>query len=615
MRDSGLLTKSLVTLSAMCLIAPALSARSVLYVLDDKEDSITAISREGETLGEVEIAGEPERIAISPNGDYLIALDKGKGWQYDVRGFVPEKKSTISVIKSQTLEAVSLEKICWSVSVGGVERGIGIGGAWYFSEDGNRIVILCEATPLVKYGPTLKDNKSGLAELLDIDLETGTVARRVDIDRPVTGWINMPDGEGFAIFVPFREMRGKNADQKAEIRFIDGQTLQGDDVLQIDGKPGPPFISADQTYLILLDPGDHRKGAKSKVPGVLHVVSVAERKLLRSIDLGAAPRIRADIANSQLIVASYLGPNSLDKDRDTGIVRLIKFGQLTATFEVGRNPIYVQSFPEHNRLYTVGAKEFTITNTATGVSRQIKYKPKMTSFGEMVVTSDQTRAFLLAARAKMGFDLLVIDLDTSSIANFFGVGSGGKKFGKVAGSTVLAFGLSSLATSMMPGQNSLGDIGSTVVRDMTVQTIIQALVLEGALAGAYSDIAFGPGEKYLYAINQFSRDVTVFDAVTLGKGTAIKDSGGARRIRLLPESGLLAVLAGDEKLILIDTATHTVVEERKFGGNFMFLGDGEDAIALSRKTHSVYLLDGSTLDVIRSAGDIKNPYQYVLNPD
>jgi DNA-binding beta-propeller fold protein YncE len=150
---------------------------------------------------------------------------------------------------------------------------------------------------------------------------------------------------------------------------------------------------------------------------------------------------------------------------------------------------------------------------------------------------------------------------------------------------------------------------------MVVQTVIQDVVMMGTLGGAYSDIAFGPDEKFLYAVNQLSRDVTVFDTANLSKGTVIENTGGARHMRLLPESGLLAVLAGDEKLILIDTTTNTVIKERKFGGNFMFLGDGKDAIALSRKTHSVYLLNGETLEVIRSAGGFKDPYQYVLSPD
>jgi DNA-binding beta-propeller fold protein YncE len=150
---------------------------------------------------------------------------------------------------------------------------------------------------------------------------------------------------------------------------------------------------------------------------------------------------------------------------------------------------------------------------------------------------------------------------------------------------------------------------------MALMTIVEAALLQGTGGGAYSSISFGPGEQHVYAINSVTNELTVFDAIKPDEGTVVPDSDGARLLRLLPDSSRLAVLVGDEGLLLVDTSTHTIVEERDFGGNFIFIGDSGDAIALSRNTQSVYLLRGPELQVIRSATGIKNPYQFVLNPN
>ncbi len=44
----------------------------------------------------------------------------------------------------------------------------------------------------------------------------------------------------------------------------------------------------------------------------------------------------------------------------------------------------------------------------------------------------------------------------------------------------------------------------------------------------------------------------------------------------------------------------------------MLIGDGRNAIALSKKKNAVFWLDGSTLGVIFKSGKIKDPYQYLL---
>ena len=231
------------------------------------------------------------------------------------------------------------------------------------------------------------------------------------------------------------------------------------------------------------------------------------------------------------------------------------------------------------------------------------------AFGQMIVNNEHTRAFLLAAPdPNLGYYLLVIDLDDLTMAGLFSVGSMGKRIGKMIGAAILTAGVS----SMLPGPQSLSDIGTTAARNAMSQSMIFDLSMLVARGGIYGGICFGPGEKNVYAINYASSDVTVFDAVNLGEGAVIADTGGARHVRRIPESDLLAVLTGDEGLMLIDTSSNTVVTKRKFGGNFISLGSNGDVIALSRETHSIYRLGAAELDVISKVDKIKSPYQFLL---
>jgi len=581
-----------------------------IYVLDDIEDTVTAISHDGVTNWEARLKGNPERMVISAGGGHLIALEKGDGAMSRRYGWVPEKMSSINLVDTESSKVTLLRNVCWSASVGAVERGEGIGGAWYLSPDGRRIVIYCEGRWARKRGngkifPLAKPDSP---ELLEIDLTTGAVARRVSIDRKVMGWVNLPNGRGFAILLSFQEKPLR----KAEVRFIDGQTLETESVLQVEGKPRALFMSVDQRVIYLFDQGTPTKKVKTNVHGVLSVIDTASRQLSNTIDLGTAPRIGVDLENKQLLFASTVGPNASGKKQDTGVVRLVAKGELVGRFEVGREALGVMSFPDHGRLYTVGTKAFTVTDTNTGTSQKFKYPMNFGAFGQMIVNKEHTRAFLLAAPdPNLGYYLLVIDLDDLTMAGLFSVGSMGKRIGKMFGAAVLAAGFS----SMLPGPQSLSDIGTTAARNAMSQSMIVDLSMLVARGGIYGGICFGPGEEHVYAINYASRDVTVFDAVNPGEGAVIPDSGGARHMRLTPQSGQLAVLTGDEGLMLIDTSSTAVVTKRKFGGNFIGLGANEEVIALSRETHSVYRLGAAELDVINRVGEIKSPYQFLLHPN
>ena len=73
-----------------------------MYVLDNWRHSISAISANGEILGQTELSNHPDRIIISPDGQRLIALDKGRGRVTKQQRFIAEKKSSISIVDTES---------------------------------------------------------------------------------------------------------------------------------------------------------------------------------------------------------------------------------------------------------------------------------------------------------------------------------------------------------------------------------------------------------------------------------------------------------------------------------------------------------------------------------
>ena len=579
-----------------------------IYILDQSTDSVIVLSDSGEVIDSIKATRDPDRMIISRDGSRLITLSKGNGRYTNQGQFLPERKSRIAIIDTQAMEEIWTDtEFCWSVSVGAVERGVGIGGGWYFTNDDNRLVILCEGEFYKLLNNKVKKTKRPkFAELIEIDLDEPSVLRRVVIEREVQRWIPTPDERDLILFHPRQEKLGKLPERDAELVFLNKKTLDEVARIRIPGQPASPYLSPDRSFLYLLDHGHPDKRAKKNVNGTLHIASIIDRKIVRSVDVGSGPKAFNDFENEQLMIVSRVDPGEIKKLQKIGKVTIVRGADLVHQFDIGWEPDYVKSYPEAGRLYAISRFGLQIVDTQTSEVREIRHQPFLFGLGPILVNEEHTKAFLMGiTNPKISrFGLAVIDLEAGSMSDYLVLGDSGRAMLKTIGTVALI----ALPTAF---------IGVTVPGSfLLMQSVATDITTSVLSAGAYANMVFGPDQKYIYAVESMTKDVTLVNAETSEVVKIIDDSVGAKALMVLPQSNLLAVLVDDEELKLINTTTHEVVSERDFGGNFLVLGEGEGryAIALSRKEGAVFLLDGESLNVIFKAEGIRNPYQYLLHP-
>ena len=140
---------------------------------------------------------------------------------------------------------------------------------------------------------------------MEIDLDDGSVLKRVEIERQITGWIPIPGSRNFVLFLPYQEKSKKLPAREAELRFVRGRTLDVVASVELPGQPTNPQISFNKKFLYLTNPGvTHRKAERNRRE-ILYVVSLTSAKLVKTIDIGFNATQIVDFQGKQLIVAGF----------------------------------------------------------------------------------------------------------------------------------------------------------------------------------------------------------------------------------------------------------------------------------------------------------------------
>jgi hypothetical protein len=371
---------------------------------------------------------------------------------------------------------------------------------------------------------------------------------------------------------------------------------------------------ADQEQNIyLLDSGHLSDKAKESVEGKLTVISTKTQKISATIPLGNAPRYSYDPVEDEYLVTAYTTSETDGSNR--GTVKFIQDGQIADSFAVSHPVLHVDYYLEHSKIYLTGPASLSVINVETRDTKEIPFKSLYGFPGKIVLNADHSAGYLMVYNPVRGLFLLPVDLKLGAVGAYLETGRSGVKFGKAMAKGLAMAAVGGALTAAMPGAQGLSDIGSTAMRDASMQQMFIQLSLAVTQGGAYSRVEWGTGQRFLYAINDISWDVTVIDTENHAATHVIDGTGGARGMRFLPHSGLLAVLIDEEELVLIDPATQKKVRSQDFGGNFLLLGDDERAISISRNERAVYLLDATSLEVLERVGDVAKPLQLILNFD
>ena len=573
----------------LCLVAAlagaleATSARAAErpYVLDRDHPSLTALALPaGTAAGTLALQGRPEAIVRTPDGATLLVLDQGPGKDKGESGYQATGKSSVTIVDAAALKARARVELGYGILGGEIPTGL-------LSPDGQRLVIVCP-------GYESKNPSEKLArELVTVDVAKGEEVGRLTLDRPVSDLSS--DREAKTAFL-FSARRGKKEGATpARLLMVDlaGPSVVAD--VELKGDPQPPVVSPDGGFLYLLDAGKPDRKPDKHVPGTVQVVSVADRKLVETLDGGSGPReLTVDHKSGHVFFVND-GASAQGLDAAFGELRVIKGAALATTIRTAPAARFLRFSPAGDRLYVVAPQAVDIVEVPGLQSHPMHLDRAKGAVlyddpgpaKELALSPDGKRAFVLYEKSSK---LLVLDLDKEDSVAMVTTGRGGIKFMKALGAAALT------AASYYSAQQSAQG-GGTFFYDVY------------RIGMAVTSVVVRPDSRFVYVLNTQSGDVT---AVRADNGEVVeKMAGGGSGLRLFPGGKRLAVLA-DDLLKLIDADANQKGPELPMNNLRSIVPTPDEKSVLAVTDTEVVLLDAATGSVKSRAGGFKRAVQVVF---
>jgi DNA-binding beta-propeller fold protein YncE len=524
------------------------------YVLDSGMKALVALELpSGRRLGSLPLTGAPWALLRSPDGSRLVVLDRGPGQDKHERGYQASGKSSATIVDPEKLQLV-----------GRVELGFGIkGGRWYFSPDGRRLTVLCP-------GYEAKSPAEALVrELVNVDLAGGRESGRLTLDAGAVPIAASKDGRTLPLIQGLP--RGHKFPYPQSRLFI--VDLAGPSLRASLDLAGWHSLYTDGAYFYLVDPGRPDENPQKNRNGLLQIASLERGALTGSLDAGRKPcGFLPDEARGQVFLASdgTLGAAQ-------GDLHVLRGAELVATLKVAAYPKLLAR--RRDSVYVVGEKAVTVVDparlrVAATIPLALGNEGLVDDHDlptELKVSPDGKRAFALYA---FQGKVITLDLEAHEAIGLTKTGRGGKKF---LGYTMnLMFGrLGLLAAGYSTG-----------------------------IHAAPSMLAVRPDGRYAYAINAWTKDVTVVDGVT-GKSVEMI-GGGGYALEMLRGGRFLYEVSGSE-LRLIDLERNQKTAETPLPDlrGLFFSPDRTLAVALAKQV--VLVLDGTTGKELARLEDFSSP--------
>jgi hypothetical protein len=521
------------------------------------------------------------------------------------------------------MRVIASDEYCWAPLLGELFRGQLINFTGVFPLGGDNLVLLCRGA---RYkvsrgnpGTYLKKlRKPAPATMMLLDGRTGKVLARHDLPRLPRRVVRTPGNREIALFFPYRDggrtvgSRSKKSPLDAELLLFDSLTLETRARVSLPGTPTTAAHSADKLWVYAFDPGSPSDKVEFHRAGAVIAIPTTGDPVPRLIPVASEPNFGMDALNGDIHVSGRPGPGEGGGATSSGIVQIVRDRAVVEEYTLDRVPLFFQHYPLRQRLVVMTEKRLVEINTTTGEKRRMDFPARPALVGPLLPSRDFLHAYLVLVFApEAGPVLAEVDLFAGTVGEVFNYGSTSTKLAR----RLTAAGLGSLIaggiTSSMSSASSLGDIGSTAMRNSSLQSlIIEAAMLVGASNGV-SRLRWDAGGQRLFAIHPASEDLTMIDPANENAIAIVDGVSDARGISLLPSSGLLAVQEDEEGLAIVDPVTLKVLRSERTGGNFFLAGDGKLALALSQERGAVYLLDSETLEILSSTA-VEKPVQAEL---
>jgi len=572
---------AVLTIALLAPFANVTGAEDRAFVLDTKGQKVLLVDlTSGEIRSRATLPGSPSELLRSGDGKHLVALDPGPHSFTLCCGMKPKGPMTATLLDAETLSTNA------TVTVGHGMPAVSFPGFTMLathsllvpSVDGRRLSIVLAGYRSKKPEETLP------REIVTLDTATGEIVGRVPIERtPSSSWRAGDTAEGL-FFVAGEG--GKNP-QPAEVLFVD---LTGQRIVErvtVNGDIDRAFLTPDSKWLYLLEPGFPSPKIEKNQDGRIHVVSVAERRLVSSLEAGSNPRgFFWDQGRAQALVLAD-GPPVPKGQVRLGEVRFLRGPEIRASVNVTPQPHLLRFLDD--KAFVAGASAVSVVSLEDAKRIEDVLVDGAAAMDEFAFSKDRRRAFALFSGSSR---LSILDLEAPRLMGSVTTGRGGVKFAKAFGAAMLS--AAGTAASYGAGMSAAQTQG---------RSYFTYNVYNVGVAPPETAVVVRPDGAVAYAINSQTNDITIVD---VEKATVIsKEAAEARGMFLFPDGKRLAVL-GKNELRLMDTSVNRPAEPLHFEDSsavsLVFTRDGATALAWGGK--DLYILDAATGAVRSKVGGL-----------
>lgn len=546
-------------------MAGPLGAEDRAFVLDTKGQKVLQVDlHSGEVRSQAALPSPASELLRSGDGRRLIAIDPGPHSVTLCCGMKPKGPMTATLLDSPSLDnpkTVILGHGMPSVSFPGFTL-LASHSLLVPSVDGGQFSVVCAGYRSKKPEETLP------REIVTLDTATGEVVGRIPVERTPDSVWRVPDRDEAVFFVA--GAAGKSP-QPAEVLFVDLAQQRILERLTVDGAIDQAVLTPDSKWLYLLDPGTPSHKLEKNVDGLIHVVSVAERKVVATLEAGSNPRgFFWDESGARALVLTD-GPPVPKGQARPGEARILAGPELQAMVSVTALPHLVRF--RGDRAFVAGESALSILSLSGAQRLHDIAVDDASSIDDLAFSADGRRAFALFSGSSR---LSIIDLDGPRLMGSVTTGRGGIKFAKALGAAMA----SAAATAASYGSGMAG--ARTQGRSYFTYNVYNF-----GVAPPQTAVVVRPDGAIAYAANSQTNDVTVVHVDDVQ--VISKEAAQAKGLVLFPDGKRLAVLGKDE-LRLIDLSVNRPGEPLRFDDasevKLVFTRDGATAVAWGARASS-----------------------------
>jgi DNA-binding beta-propeller fold protein YncE len=519
----------------------------------------------GGAVGRVELADAPTDLLVTPDGTRLLVLSRGAGSEtFWSASFRPKTKSSLTVIAAKTLEILARTELGWSLADATLMN------------DGTTLAVLSP-------GVSGKPAETKPAELFTVDARSGEISGRHALDRPADGFAVAPDQKTGIVYFE----GAPRAKRPTETLFIDLATMKEAGRVSLDARTNKPVIVEGSDHVYLLDPPLMR-------PGTLYVLSVPERKLAATLQVGRSASVAGIVpATNRLLVMSEVP--SADK-KNYGELKVLAGAEVAASVPVPRVADRIHFTPDGREAYMVAGNRVGSVRLA-----DMTVQSAMETQGysrEIAFTHDGRRAVVYDRGDDFCCRMNVFDLESRQRLTSFMTGSKGLRIAQ------LVVAAAATASSYEAGKSQAQSKGRS--------SFYYTIYTPGPGKAARGPLAVSRDGKFAYALDTQTGYVTIAE---LGGGERIGNISipmNGKELVLLPDGRLLAAVT-DESVVMIDTSSNEKVDEVKLAGeirDFVVSPAGDRAIIMSKERLIVY--DTEKRRSLAEIGGLKRPVDLVF---